>query len=84
VIVGDDRALALTAARREPILARPAQATRAHRRLGQPRRHPRTLNAFERDCNEVAEPFEWNFDRADLAALTERLTARERLLGSAA
>ena len=37
----------------------------------------RTLNEFERHWDEVAEPFEWNFTRDDLAALIERLTAHE-------
>ena len=27
----------------------------------------RTLNAFERHWNEIAEPFDWNFTRDDLA-----------------
>lgn len=44
----------------------------------------RTLNAFERHWNEVAEPFEWNFTRADLAELMERLAAREPQLRLAA
>jgi hypothetical protein len=39
----------------------------------------RTLNAFERRWNEIAEPFEWGFTRDDLAALIERLTAHEQL-----
>ena len=29
----------------------------------------RTLNDFERHYNEIAEPFDWRFTRADLAAL---------------
>jgi hypothetical protein len=44
----------------------------------------RTLNDFERRWNEVAEPFEWNFTRDDLAALIERLTAHEPQLELAA
>ena len=37
----------------------------------------RTLNEFERHWNEIAEPFEWNFTRNDLAQLIDRLSARE-------
>ena len=37
----------------------------------------RTLNAFERHWNEVAEPFDWRFTRNDLAALIERLAAHQ-------
>jgi DDE superfamily endonuclease len=37
----------------------------------------RTLNFFERRWNEIAEPFEWDFTRDDLAALIERPTAPE-------
>jgi hypothetical protein len=44
----------------------------------------RTLNAFERHWNEVAEPFDWNFTRDKLAALMERLTAHEPQLQLAA
>ncbi|HWB69792.1 MAG TPA: transposase [Solirubrobacterales bacterium] len=33
----------------------------------------RTLNEFERRYNEIAEPFEWNFTRQDLAELLQRL-----------
>jgi hypothetical protein len=33
----------------------------------------RALNDFEQRYNEIAEPFEWNFTRADLAALLDRL-----------
>jgi hypothetical protein len=44
----------------------------------------RTLNAFEHHWNEIAEPFDWNFTRADLAALIERLTAHEPQLQLAA
>ena len=44
----------------------------------------RTLNQFERRWNDVAEPFEWNFTRDDLAELTERLGAREPQLRLAA
>ncbi len=44
----------------------------------------RTLNAFERRWNEIAEPFGWNFTRNDLAALVERLAAHESQLRLAA
>jgi hypothetical protein len=44
----------------------------------------RTLNVFERRWNEIAEPFEWDFTHADLAALIERLTADEPQLQLAA
>lgn len=44
----------------------------------------RNLNEFERHWREVAEPFEWNFTRADLAELMERLSAREPQLRLAA
>jgi transposase len=44
----------------------------------------RTLNVFERRWNEIAEPFEWDFTRDDLAALIERLTAHEPRLPLAA
>ncbi len=44
----------------------------------------RTLNAFERRWNEVAEPFEWNFTRDELAALIDRLTVHEPQLELAA
>jgi hypothetical protein len=44
----------------------------------------RTLNAFERRWNEIAEPFEWNFTRDDLAKLIERLTPHEPQLKLAA
>jgi hypothetical protein len=37
----------------------------------------RTLNQFEQHWNEVAEPFEWNFTRADLTQLIDRLAAYE-------
>jgi hypothetical protein len=33
-----------------------------------------TLNEFERRYNEIAEPFDWNFTREDLAALLDRLS----------
>jgi hypothetical protein len=36
------------------------------------------LNDFERRYNEIAEPFEWNFTRAKLAALMDRLDARDQ------
>jgi hypothetical protein len=38
----------------------------------------RALNDFERHYNEIAEPFAWNFTRADLAALLDRLDARDQ------
>jgi len=44
----------------------------------------RTLNAFERHWNEIAEPFGWNFNRDDLARLIERLTPHEPQLKLAA
>jgi DDE superfamily endonuclease len=44
----------------------------------------RTLNTFERHWNEIAEPFDWNFTRDDLAALIERLTVHEPQLRLAA
>src|SRR6266540_6058742 len=44
----------------------------------------RTLNAFEGHWNAIAEPFDWNFSRDDLAALIERLAAREPQLQLAA
>ena len=44
----------------------------------------RTLNAFERHWTEIAEPFEWNFTRDDLAALITRLAAHEPQLQLAA
>jgi len=44
----------------------------------------RTLNAFERRWNEIAEPFDWNFTRDDLAALLNRLAAHEPQLRLAA
>jgi len=37
----------------------------------------RTLNIFERHSNEIAEPFEWNFTRDDLATQLDRLAAHE-------
>ncbi len=33
----------------------------------------RALNDFERHYNEIAQPFDWNFTRADLAELLDRL-----------
>ena len=39
----------------------------------------RALNHFERRYNEIAQPFEWNFTRAKLAALMDRLDARDQL-----
>jgi hypothetical protein len=44
----------------------------------------RTLNQFERHWNAVAEPFEWNFTRDDLAELMDRLAAHEPKLQLAA
>jgi hypothetical protein len=44
----------------------------------------RTLNAFEAHWNEIAEPFDWNFSRDNLAAPTERLAAHEPQLQLAA
>ncbi len=44
----------------------------------------RTLNAFERHWNEIAEPFDWRFTRDDLAALVTRLTAQQPQLRLAA
>jgi hypothetical protein len=43
-----------------------------------------TLNEFEHHWNTVAEPFEWNFARDDLAALLDRLRAHEPRLRLAA
>jgi hypothetical protein len=37
----------------------------------------RALNDFERHYNQVAEPFEWNFTRQDLAALLDRLNEQQ-------
>ena len=33
----------------------------------------RTLNTFEHHYNQIAQPFEWNFTKQDLAELLERL-----------
>jgi len=44
----------------------------------------RTLNAFEHRWNEIAEPFDWRFNRHDLAALIERLRPYEPQLQLAA
>jgi hypothetical protein len=44
----------------------------------------RTLNQFERRWNEVAEPFEWDFTRDDLAELIDRLGEQEPQLRLAA
>jgi hypothetical protein len=44
----------------------------------------RTLNTFERHWNEIAEPFEWNFTRDDLATLITRLAAHDPQLQLAA
>jgi hypothetical protein len=38
----------------------------------------RALNAFEHRYNEIAEPFDWNFTRADLAALLDRLDKHDQ------
>ena len=38
----------------------------------------RALNDFERYYNEIAEPFDWNFTRDDLADLLTRLDEHER------
>ncbi len=44
----------------------------------------RTLNASERHWSEVAEPFDWQFTRDDLATLMERLSVHEPQLRLAA
>jgi hypothetical protein len=44
----------------------------------------RTLNAFERHWNQVAQPFDWRFTRDDLAALMERLAPHQPQLQLAA
>jgi hypothetical protein len=44
----------------------------------------RTLNAFERHWNEIAEHFDWRFTRDDLAKLIERLTTHEHQVQLAA
>jgi hypothetical protein len=44
----------------------------------------RMLNEFEHHYNEVAEPFDWRFTRADLADLMARLSRREPSLRLAA
>lgn len=36
----------------------------------------RALNEFERRYNEIAQPFDWNFTRQDLAKLLQRLDDR--------
>jgi hypothetical protein len=36
----------------------------------------RTLNAFERHYNQIAEPFDWKFTRDDLIELVHRLEAK--------
>lgn len=36
----------------------------------------RALNDFERHYNEIAQPFQWNFTRQDLAELLDRLDQR--------
>jgi hypothetical protein len=42
-----------------------------------PRSVARALNDFEHRYNEIAKPFDWNFTRADLAALMDRLDDRD-------
>ena len=42
------------------------------------------LNAFERHYNQIAEPFEWNFNRRDLAELITRVADHEPRLRLAA
>ena len=42
------------------------------------------LNEFERHYNEIAEPFDWNFTRHDLAALLARLAEHDPALQLAA
>jgi transposase len=42
------------------------------------------LDAFERHYNQIAEPFEWQFTRHDLAALIERVADHEPRLRLAA
>jgi hypothetical protein len=37
----------------------------------------RALNEFEHHYNQIAQPFDWNFTRTDLAALLARLAERE-------
>ena len=37
----------------------------------------RTLSQFEHRWNEVAEPFDWNFTRENLADLLARLAQRD-------
>jgi hypothetical protein len=44
----------------------------------------RTLNEFEHHYNEVAEPFDWCFTRADRAKLMARLAKHEPQLRLAA
>jgi hypothetical protein len=36
----------------------------------------RALNDFERHYNEIAQPFQWNFTRQDLAEMLDRLDQR--------
>jgi hypothetical protein len=38
----------------------------------------RALNAFEHHYNQIAQPFEWNFTRQDLAELLDRLDQPEQ------
>ena len=42
------------------------------------------LNAFERHYNQIAQPFEWNFTRNDLAELIARVAHHEPRLRLAA
>jgi hypothetical protein len=44
----------------------------------------RTLNAFEHRWNEIAETFDWNFTRDQLATLITRLAAHKAQLQLAA
>ncbi len=40
----------------------------------------RTLNEFEHHYNQIAEPFDWRFTRADRADLVARLARHEPCL----
>jgi len=44
----------------------------------------RTLSQFEHRWNKIAQPFDWNFTRQDLAELLARLAQREPQLQLAA
>jgi len=44
----------------------------------------RALNEFERRYNEIAQPFDWNFTRQDLADLIDRLTDHQPRISLAA